>query len=285
MDYKKFKKIFNETIFEKSKAVLLEKIAAYPTRYIGLFRPTKPKAKILQNLLQSHEIRFGDAFELIIEEYLKEKGFTILNKKFKSKNGDDLNVDQCFLKQKKNYFIEQKIRDDHDSSKKRGQIENFEKKLNAIIDEKGEKNLFGIFYFIDPELRKNKNYYLSALKKMEKDYGVNLYLFYGDELFEFIEIKDIWSEILKFLKIWKKEIPELPETNFDLDAEKSFEEIKDLNPVYYRKLFENQEIFNEIILTLFPQKKTLKMLLDYFKSKADKKIIYKTLFETLKDKI
>jgi hypothetical protein len=63
MEYQKFKNIFNEIIFEKSKASLVKKIAKHPNRYIGLFRPTKPKAKILQNLLQSHEIRFGDAFE------------------------------------------------------------------------------------------------------------------------------------------------------------------------------------------------------------------------------
>ena len=82
MKYEKFKNIFNETIFEESKALLIEKIAKYPNRYIGLFRPTKPKAKILQNLLQSHEIRFGDAFEEVIEEYFKEFGYEILEKKF-----------------------------------------------------------------------------------------------------------------------------------------------------------------------------------------------------------
>lgn len=69
---------FNCT-FEKSKADLLEKIASLPSRYIGLFRPTKPKAKILQNLLQSHEIRFGDAFERVIEEYFRLKGCEIFN--------------------------------------------------------------------------------------------------------------------------------------------------------------------------------------------------------------
>jgi len=80
MNYNKFKQILNETIFEKSKADLLTKIANSPSRYIGLFRPTKPKAKLLQNLLQSHEIRFGDAFEIIIEEYLRIIGYEILLK-------------------------------------------------------------------------------------------------------------------------------------------------------------------------------------------------------------
>ncbi|GAB4433925.1 MAG: hypothetical protein OHK0040_04770 [bacterium] len=62
ISYDIFRKILNETIFEKSKPDLIEKIANYPNRYLGLFRPTRAKAKLLQNLLQSHEIRFGDAF-------------------------------------------------------------------------------------------------------------------------------------------------------------------------------------------------------------------------------
>ena len=165
MKYEKFKNIFNETIFEESKALLIEKIAKYPNRYIGLFRPTKPKAKILQNLLQSHEIRFGDAFEEVIEEYFKEFGYEILEKKFVNGDNDELNLDQCFKFNNKVYFIEQKIRDDHDSTKKRGQIENFEKKLNEMISKYGERNLVGIFYFIDPDLQKNKNYYKAELKK------------------------------------------------------------------------------------------------------------------------
>jgi Mg2+ and Co2+ transporter CorA len=67
MEYKFFRNILNKQIFESSKSDLLEKLSKYPERYIGLFRPTKPKAKILQNLLQSNEIRFGDALEIIFE--------------------------------------------------------------------------------------------------------------------------------------------------------------------------------------------------------------------------
>jgi len=285
MKFEEFKSILNKQIFEESKAILIEKISKYPGRYIGLFRPTKPKAKILQNLLQSHEIRFGDAFEILIEEYLKKFGYVILEKKISMDNGDKLNVDQCFKKNGKTYFVEQKVRDDHDSTKKRGQIQNFEKKLNEMINKYGEKNLVGVFYFIDPELKKNKNYYEAELKRMAKDYGVVLNLDYGEELFEFLEHPEIWKEILKYLEEWKKEIPELPETNFDLEAESSFEEIKDLNPALFRTIFENDEIFNEIVLTIFPEKKTLKLLLKYFESKAKEKTIYKTLSESLKKRI
>ena len=72
MEYQEFKNIIQKTIFGDSKRDLIEKIATYPERYIGLFRATKPKTKIIQNILQSHEIRFGNALEIIIENYLKE---------------------------------------------------------------------------------------------------------------------------------------------------------------------------------------------------------------------
>lgn len=285
MNYEKFKNIFNETIFEESKAVLIGKIAKYPNRYIGLFRPTKPKAKILQNLLQSHEIRFGDAFETLVEEYLREFGFEILEKRFVDSDDDELNLDQCFKDGGTVSFVEQKIRDDHDSTKKRGQIANFEKKLSEMVDKYDESNLVGIFYFIDPDLQRNKNYYKTELEKMARDYGVKLYLFYGKELFEFLNHESTWGEVLKYLEQWKAKIPDFPETNFDIDTENSFEEIKDLSPSLYRRIFQDDTIFNEIILTLFPEKKTLRLLLDYFRSKATEKIIYRTIADLLQSKL
>jgi len=283
MHYNQFKKIFNEIIFEKSKADLLEKIAHNPSRYIGLFRPTKPKAKILQNLLQSHEIRFGDAFEHVIEIYLRLKGCEILPKRFIAENGDILNIDQCFKKGSKIYFIEQKIRDDHDSTKKRGQIENFEKKLNVLLSKYSETELVGVFYFIDPDLVKNKNFYTTELAKMTIDYGVETHIFYGQPLFDYLNFSDIWVEILHYLEQWRKEIPDLPEINFDLESQHTFEEIKDLNPLVFRKLLEHDGIFREIVLTLFPEKATLKLLLSYFETKE--KTIYKTITNNLKRKL
>ena len=283
MQFSVFSNILNETIFEKSKADLLEKISNSPSRYIGLFRPSKPKAKILQNLLQSHEIRFGDAFEKLIEKYLELKGCKILNKIFVTNDKESLNIDQFFKKGRKFYFIEQKVRDDHDSTKKRGQIQNFEKKLNELIKIYKEKSLVGIFYFIDPELTKNKTYYATEINKISKDYGVELKLFYGKPLFDYLSYNDVWKEMIDYLEKWKKSIPELPEINFDLDAKHTFNEIKDLKPLVFRKLFENEVIFNEIVLTLFPKRTTLKLLHQYFLTKEEK--IYQTLSEFLKNTI
>ena len=74
INYDEFANIFNRKLFENGFGDLITKISANPDRYIGLFRPTKPKTKLIQNITQSHEIRFGDALEVIFEEYLRREG-------------------------------------------------------------------------------------------------------------------------------------------------------------------------------------------------------------------
>ena len=282
MEYTQFTQILNENIFESSKPDLLDKISKNPHRFIGLFRPTRAKAKVMQNLLQSHEIKFGEAFEYIIEKYLQIIGCKILDHNLQGKNGNMLSIDQCFLMNEEIYFIEQKIRDDHDSTKKRGQIRNFEDKLYSLLKKYPANQLNGIFYFIDPEFKKNKKFYLNEIDKIKSDYGLkSLHLLYGGELFELIGRSDIWEEIIRYLEMWKKEIPELPELNFDNSPQKSYEEIKDLNPSIYRNLFSNQAIVKEIFPILFPQKSTLKFLADYFHSQETE--IYQNLYKSLSE--
>jgi hypothetical protein len=285
MQYDTFKQVFNEEIFEDSKPKLLKSIAENPMRYIGLFRPTKPKAKIFQNLLQSHEISFGDAFEAVLEKYFVEFGYEIMPKALISQDGDKLSIDQHFRVANKVFFVEQKVRDDHDSTKKRGQINNFEKKLNELISLHGESNVVGIFYFIDPQLRKNYNFYKAELDKISKDYAVELSLFYGVELFDYLGKKSAWNEIIKHLTQWKTEIPDFPEINFDTEPQTSFEEIKDLPPLFFRNLLRDDEIYNNFMLTIFPENKTLPLLLKYFQKKSSEKTIYKTLAEMLENRL
>lgn len=270
MDYDKFCQILNKHIFEGEKKELLKKIADRPERFIGLFRPTKPGAKILQHLLQSHEIRFGDAFEELIKEILRECGFEILNKSIVGENGDSLSLDQYFKGRGVYYFIEQKVRDDHDSTKKRGQISNFETKLETLYKKHKDK-LIGIMYFIDPDLSKNKNYYLAELERLGKFYGTELRLLYGKELFDYIGKPDLWKQILAWLKQWKDSLPELPEIDFDKTPEESFEEIKDLPIRHWRKILENEKLWTEGIITaIFRKGDTLKLVLIYFGSQKSK---------------
>lgn len=270
MNYDKFCQILSKHIFKGEKRELLKRIAEEPERFIGLFRPTKPGAKILQHLLQSHEIRFGDAFEELIEEILRECGFTILNKSIVGENDESLSLDQYFEKGGVYYFIEQKVRDDHDSTKKRGQIFNFETKLETLYKKHKDK-LIGIMYFIDPDLSKNKNYYLAEVERLSKFYGTELHLFYGKELFDYIGKPDLWEQILVWLKQWKDSLPELPEIDFDKTPEESFNEIKDLQIRYWRKILENEKLWTEgIIAAIFRKGETLKIVSNYFEEQKDK---------------
>ena len=284
INHNEFNKLFNKIIFDESKKILLEKIAENPDRYIGLFRPTKPKAKILQNVLQSQEIRFGDALENIIKTYIEKSGFENINNRIKyidNKNKEkDLDIDQFFKDKNITYIVEQKVRDDHDSTKKVGQINNFELKIENVLKQFKPKKLIAIMYFVDDGLVKNKNYYQDKLKDIKEDYGVETYLFYGKEFFEKIINVNIWNELLKNLENWKNNIPELPEINFDFDVKKSFEETKNINTGIFRKLFSDEKVFKEILLTISPNRKYLNLLLNYFKENRNQKI-YETLYERL----
>ena len=89
-----------------------------------------------------------------------------MEKKFYDANQDRLGVDQIFLIDNELHFVEQKIRDDHDSTKKRGQIDNFEKKLEVINDTYSNRTIFGYFYFIDDSFNKNKKFYDAEIYKL-----------------------------------------------------------------------------------------------------------------------
>jgi hypothetical protein len=219
----------------------------------------------------------------LIEEILRELNFSILNKSIVGENGDSLSLDQYYEGKGIYYFIEQKVRDDHDSTKKRGQISNFETKLETLYKKHKDK-LVGIMYFIDPDLSKNKNYYLPELKRLSEFHGVKTHLLYGQGLFDYLGKPDLWNQLLSWLKQWKDSLPEIPEIDFDKTPKESFEEIKELPIRHWRKLLENEKLWTEgIIKTVFRGEETLKLVLDYFESQKDTP--YLELGQLLKTKI
>jgi len=284
MDYQEFAKVLNKHIFYGNKREILVRLASNPERFIGLFRPSKPSTKILQHLLQSYEIRMGDAFEEIIGLVIQSQGYSLLDKNIQGENNELLRLDQHFTDGRKYYFIEQKIRDDHDSTKKRGQMQNFEKKIRSLYRDHGS-NLVGIMYFIDPDFSKNKNYYQEKLQILRGEYEqVKLHLFYGKQLFEYIGIADFWDEMLSWLKRWKEDLPEIPETNFDANPHESFREIKDINARVWRKIISNDKLWEEgIIKTLFRTGDTIKLIQEEF-SKMEGKV-YRQLADDLKERL
>jgi len=170
-----------------------------------------------------------------------------------------LEIDQYFTDGTAYYFIEQKIRDDHDSSKKRGQLENFDKKLGKLCHR--HTNLTAIMYFIDPTLSKNKTFYAAELAQYSEFYGIPIHLFYGEELFHYLQQPHLWQDIQTWIQEWKQGIPELPEINFDASPNDTFLEIQALANRYWRKLLSNETIWTTgVMQVLFPQGTTLKLI-------------------------
>ena len=148
---------------------LLETVIDNPSRYCGLFRLSNAKTKLVQNVTQSIEIKFGDFMEDIVTDYINELGYHNLNKEIEcDENGARLSVDQIFEKDNSVFLVEQKIRDDHDSTKKRGQYANFDKKVNVLRKKYPNRHIIAIMWFIDDGLVKNKNYYQQEMNKDRK---------------------------------------------------------------------------------------------------------------------
>lgn len=139
MDQNELTEIFNRHLFREEKRTLLSKIADNPDRFVGIFRSTSPRLKLIQNLLQSREIRYGDALEEIMAKLISEMGFIHLDKGLLPNNGEKLSCDHYFTTPDRTsfYLVEQKIRDDHDSTKKRGQFENFRSKILHLSQKHG----------------------------------------------------------------------------------------------------------------------------------------------------
>lgn len=202
LEYNQFKNFLDKKIKsgEDFYLELLETVIKYPSRYCGLFRLSNAKTKLIQNVTQSKEIKFGDFMEDISTEYIKLIGYENLHKDLgEDENGDRLNCDQLFRKGTTIYFVEQKVRDDHDSTKKRGQYENFCKKVKLIKKKFSSYHIIAIMWFIDDNFEKNKNYYAEQIKTTKFE-NTELHLYYGGEFFCSLNNgKLVWDEIIEYL--------------------------------------------------------------------------------------
>lgn len=171
MDYKKYELIFSKYLSVDTNTFVKKILDNDFNRITTPFQPMGFKEKLQQNYYTSLPIEYGNALEEIFKEYLIEKGAIFLPRNYVS--GKD--CDQIFEYNGITVLIEQKIRDDHDSSKKRGQVDNYNYKKQSILN-KNDK-LYSCCWFIDDSFKKNKNYYLTELPNE---------LFYGEEIEKFL---------------------------------------------------------------------------------------------------
>lgn len=259
MEFSVFKQIFESKIYEDTRSGLIESIAKRPERFVGVFRSTPVREKIAQFVSQSREIKFGDAFEELIGKLLEERDYVSLPKILVSTSGQTFNADQLVRDQNGNvYLIEQKIRDDHDTTKRIGQIDNFRDKVLALQSANGTQFKKGFFYFIDPEFKKNKAYYQRRLSELELELGVQLPLVYGSELFDELGIESLWAEVLNHLTNWRNGLPTFATFNFDDAPDQTVAEFKANVPAsLFIKLFKNAELRDNVLPILFTSDDTL----------------------------
>lgn len=262
LEYNEFEDELEKTIYRNSKADLLNKLAENPDRYVGLFRTTSPELKLIQNITQSHEISFGDFIENIITTYL---GIFYENLPKRARyNNEDIMFDQLFLFGNEVYMIEQKIRDDHDSTKKRGQLTNFISKVNYLKETYPNKEIIASMWFVDDSLKKNKKYYLDMVEQYRlDDNSTTLNIFYGNQLFEFLDKMIIWEEMVQYLTQWKEFEANSIELNFEIDWEETKQEIiNNVSKRNWRKLLSDERIVENIFPILFPNNKYNEIVLN-----------------------
>jgi len=95
---------------------------------------------------------------------------------------------------------------------------------------------------------------------------------------------DVWNDLLSWLTQWKDSLPELPEINFDDNPQDSFNEIKDLEIRFWRKILESEKLWEEgIMLAIFRDGATLRLLCKNFSKKPER--AYQKLAEMIRQKL
>lgn len=258
IEYEEFVDKLNKIVYRDVKVDIISKIANKPARYINLFRPLSVKLKLIHNILQSYEIKFGDFIEDITTDYLSHY-YEILPKKAKYKKKNIL-FDQLFRTEEDIYMVEQKMRDDHDSTKPTGQFANFVKKINYLKEAYPNMRIKAIMWFVDADFKKQRNFYLESMKKTCIN-DVEMHLFYGSQLMDYLDKSEIFIELVSYLERWKF----LPNDKLDINFEENWEETKQdlLNNITKKtwiKIINNDVIVKNIFPILFPTGKYMEIV-------------------------
>lgn len=167
-------------------------------RIVSPFQCLQLQEKIQQYALTSSNIIFGNRLETEIKNIMEQHGAIYLDRHIAA-----YDFDQLFTIEKYVILIEQKIRDDHDSTKKVGQIQNYLAKKQLIAQKYPDYTLISMMWFIDPSFTKNHNYYFQQIKEE---------LIYGPEIFNRlqsltnIDFSNAWKEFLNKMNAAKHDI-------------------------------------------------------------------------------
>lgn len=187
-------------------------------RLISDFQALPLDKKIEQSAFSAINIVFGKNMETITSDLITLYGGTMLN----NKRGDK-EADIFFSYKGKQYLIEQKVRDDHDTNKRVGQALDFIEKKNVFSSNNSA------FWFVEEIFDKNKKYYRDTIKEE---------LYYGKEINDFMSSifgakgRNFFFDYKEKIKRAQREIDV-----FSLTFSHSIE-LKNISPVSLRKMIE-----------------------------------------------
>jgi len=288
--YGEFTQILDKHLREEQIERVLEALAKSPQRFTGIFRPSTPREKLIQYVIQSRGIKFGDAFEEVISEILSRSRYSALPKTLKAEGKGKLACDLLFKSPDRLsiLLVEQKMRDDHDSAKRDGQFQNFERKVKAVCNQYSGFKLHAIMYFVDPEQEKNKSYYTSECNKLKTSLPAHatLDVLYGEKFFNYLEQYISppcvsWTELEEWLERWRNtdrtEAPEL----IDLEKRENLDKVIEIakrRPELISKIAGERSLWaGGLLKALFPTGdglreicNSLKEAMEAYKHAADK---------------
>lgn len=290
--YDRFEQILNGYIYTgKQEYIGLFKSLTSTSgrkRFTGLFRSSSAKVKVIQHLTQSREIKFGGFLEQIIEEYLEKVGYHKENNRLLW-DEEVLQADYVLTRDKDIFMIEQKVRDDHDSTKRVGQFENFHKKALSVKRTYENYQPSALMYFVDPGLRKNEKYYENRILQMNyQSNGITAKILYGNELFVELGENHIWEELCSHLKRWRMS-SRTSVGSYDVDFHESetvLDALQSLNAKQLKELLSNDIEATLLRKELFDSDTNFNRLLKYYRQTGRNKEyeIMRSFLETKNDK-
>lgn len=197
------------------------------------FAPLPDWMRVIGTFVTTLNIRYGDYIEEIINLFLEENGAILLkNKEIINITSKELKKYDLFFELNGTIYIgEIKIRDNHDSTKKVGQINNLIAKVEKIKNNTNKK-ISAILFFLDSSIKKNKSFYEKELLK-----NINIEKFsvlYGDEFFEKFKLSVEWNELKKLIISYNddiknnNEIYEIAYRNLKKEEKEEFNKIKNI---------------------------------------------------------
>ncbi len=205
-------------------------------------------------ILNVRQIRLGKRSEAAIDKIVSEElGFEVLNNEvYYKKNGEKTakprKVDHVWrIKEGIIYVVEQKLKDNHDNTKKDGQVSDFNAKVCAVRERYPDETVIGVFWYLDDTEKPSKRTLKGKL--VEK-----CMVRYGEEIFNAVENGTVaFGKIVKWFEENRYEDLNI---NFDKDPDFYFKNLilaVDDNNKFLMKFMNHPKVRKYILPVISPE--------------------------------